>query len=128
MAHTKSATDHVCGSDLSPDESRVHVESIFKDDKDREVFLKTLGEACVSWGWKAHGFVLMGNHYHLLTETTRHTLVREQGRARKLLVEGTRRLGMASLSGGMTWQRYARTMGSDADTGGNALAGWAIGV
>ena len=76
MAHTKSATDHVCGSDLSPDESRVHVESIFKDDKDREVFLKTLGEACVSWGWKAHGFVLMGNHYHLLIETMRPTLVK----------------------------------------------------
>ena len=53
-----------------------HLEAIFKDDKDREIFLKTLEQACVSSGWKAHSFVLMGNHYHLLIETTRATLVK----------------------------------------------------
>ncbi|MCK9589516.1 MAG: transposase [Terrimicrobiaceae bacterium] len=53
-----------------------HLESIFEDDKDREVFLKTLEETCVSSGWQAHSFVLMGNHYHLLIETTRPTLVK----------------------------------------------------
>ncbi len=53
-----------------------HLEAIFQDEKDREVFLKTLGETCVSSGWKAHSFVLMGNHYHLLMETTRATLVK----------------------------------------------------
>jgi len=53
-----------------------HLEAIFKDDKDREVFLETLEEACVSSGWEAHSFVLMGNHYHLLIETTRPTLVK----------------------------------------------------
>lgn len=53
-----------------------HLEAIFKDDKDREIFVKTLEEACVSAGWKAHSFVLMGNHYHLLIETTRATLVK----------------------------------------------------
>jgi len=53
-----------------------HLESIFKDDKDREVFLKTLEEACISSGWKTHSFVLMSNHYHLLIETTRPTLVK----------------------------------------------------
>ena len=53
-----------------------HLEPIFKDDKDREVFLKTLGEACISSGRKAHSFVLMSNHYHLLIEMTRPTLVK----------------------------------------------------
>jgi REP element-mobilizing transposase RayT len=53
-----------------------HLEAIFRDDKDREVFLKTLEESCLSSGWLAHGFVLMGNHYHLLIETTRPTLVK----------------------------------------------------
>lgn len=53
-----------------------HLESIFKDDKDREVFLKTLEEASVSSGWAVHSFVLMGNHYHLLIETVRPTLVK----------------------------------------------------
>lgn len=53
-----------------------HLEPIFQDEKDRETFLKTFGNTCVSAGWKAHSFVLMGNHYHLLIETTRATLVK----------------------------------------------------
>jgi len=44
-------------------------ESIYRDDRDREVFLKTLGEACKKTGWRVHSFVLMGNHFHLLLET-----------------------------------------------------------
>ena len=53
-----------------------HLEPIFEDDRDREVFFKTLEETCVSSGWRAHSFVLMSNHYHLLIETTRPTLVK----------------------------------------------------
>lgn len=52
------------------------MEAIALDDDDRELFLKTLGEASISSGWKVHGFVLMGNHYHLLIETRRPTLVK----------------------------------------------------
>jgi putative transposase len=53
-----------------------HLENIFRDDKDREVFVKTLGETCESSGWVVHSFVLMRNHYHLLIETSRSTLVK----------------------------------------------------
>ena len=52
------------------------LEAIFRDDRDREIFLRTLAEACVSSGWKVHSFVLMGNHYHLLIETSRATFVK----------------------------------------------------
>ena len=44
-------------------------EAIFRNDEDRELFLRTLGEACAKTGWKIHSYVLMGNHYHLLLET-----------------------------------------------------------
>lgn len=50
-------------------------EAIFRDDKDCEIFLDTLGEACSRTGWRVHAFVLMGNHYHLLLETPRANLV-----------------------------------------------------
>jgi putative transposase len=52
------------------------LEKIFEDDVDRETFLKTLGEASKSSGWITHSFILMNNHYHLLIETSRPTLVK----------------------------------------------------
>lgn len=48
---------------------------IYKDDKDREIFLKTLWECCKQSGWIIHAYVLMGNHYHLLIETPEANLV-----------------------------------------------------
>ncbi len=53
-----------------------HLEPIFKDDTDRELFTKTLRETCESSGWVVHSFVYMANHYHLLIETSRPTLVK----------------------------------------------------
>ena len=50
-------------------------EAIFRDHRDRERFLATLGEACEKTGWRVHAFVLMGNHYHLLVETPEANLV-----------------------------------------------------
>ena len=50
-------------------------EDIFWGDRDCEMFLDTLGEACGRCGWKAHAFALMGNHYHLLLETPEANLV-----------------------------------------------------
>lgn len=50
-------------------------EAVFRDDKDREMFLDTLEEACARTGWQAHAFCLMGNHYHLLIETPEANLV-----------------------------------------------------
>lgn len=53
-----------------------HLEDIFRDEIDRGLFIKTLEETCQSSGWIVHSFVLMRNHYHLLIETQRPTLVK----------------------------------------------------
>lgn len=50
-------------------------EEIFKDDKDRERFLETLGEVCARTGWQVHALCLMGNHFHLVVETPQGNLV-----------------------------------------------------
>jgi REP element-mobilizing transposase RayT len=50
-------------------------EAIFKDDQDREVFLKTLGECCVKTDWQVHALCLMSNHFHLVLETPKANLV-----------------------------------------------------
>jgi REP element-mobilizing transposase RayT len=50
-------------------------QTVFRDGRDNETFLDTLGEACVRCGWRVHAFVLMGNHYHLLIETPEPNLV-----------------------------------------------------
>src|SRR4051812_36811841 len=49
-------------------------EAIYEDEKDRQVFLKTLGEACAKTGWDIHAFVLMSNHFHLVMETPQPNL------------------------------------------------------
>jgi putative transposase len=50
-------------------------EEIFRDDKDRELFLATLAEACAKAGWQVHAYCLMGNHFHLVVETPKGNLV-----------------------------------------------------
>jgi putative transposase len=50
-------------------------EPIFQNDADRELFLKTLAQACEKTGWRGHAYVLMLNHYHLLLETPDPNLV-----------------------------------------------------
>lgn len=50
-------------------------EAIFKDDKDRERFLETLGETCAKTGWQVYALCLMGNHFHLVVETPQGNLV-----------------------------------------------------
>jgi REP element-mobilizing transposase RayT len=50
-------------------------EEIFRDERDRQLFLRTLGEACTRSGWRVHGWVLMTNHYHLFLETPEANLV-----------------------------------------------------
>ena len=43
--------------------------------KDRELFVKTLGEACETTDWQVHAWCLMRNHFHLVIETPRANLV-----------------------------------------------------
>ena len=50
-------------------------EAIFKDDRDRELFLETLGEACGKTDWQVHAWCLMPNHFHLVVETPKGNLV-----------------------------------------------------
>lgn len=48
---------------------------VFGSVPDRELWLKTLGEAMERTGWQAHAWVLMDTHYHLLLETPEPNLV-----------------------------------------------------
>ena len=50
-------------------------EPIFKDDRDREAFLETLGQCCRRTGWLVHALCLMPNHFHLVVETPQPNLV-----------------------------------------------------
>jgi len=50
-------------------------EAIFKDDVDRQDFLKTLAETCQKTGFEVHAYCLMGNHFHLVVETPEANLV-----------------------------------------------------
>ena len=50
-------------------------EEIVRGVEDRELFVKTLGEACVKSGWEVHAWCLMTNHFHLVVETPLGNLV-----------------------------------------------------
>src|SRR6266403_4793143 len=52
-----------------------HRQDIFRSNKDRELFLKTLGGACAKTDWQVHAFCLMNNHFHLVVETPKGNLV-----------------------------------------------------
>lgn len=91
-----------------------HLEAIFKDDVDREIFLKTLDETCRSAGWVVHSFVLMGNHYHLLIETQRPTLVKGMQFLNSTYTQ--RYNGKHKTRGHLFQGRYKAQMGSTLDT------------
>jgi putative transposase len=46
-------------------------EPIFNDDKDRTLFMETLGEACRKTDWQLHVWCLMSNHFHLVAKMPR---------------------------------------------------------
>ena len=50
-------------------------EAIYKNDVDRQDFVKTLAEACQKTGWQVHAYCLMSNHFHLVVETPLANLV-----------------------------------------------------
>jgi putative transposase len=47
---------------------------IFDDDRDRKIFLKTVGEMSERFEMSVYAYVLMGNHYHLMVQTERANL------------------------------------------------------
>ena len=48
---------------------------IYRDDVDRQDYVKALAEACQKADWQVHAYCLMGNHFHLVVETPRGNLV-----------------------------------------------------
>lgn len=50
-------------------------EPIVFSDEDRELFVKTLSDACTRSGWEVFAWVLMDNHYHLVFRTPQANLV-----------------------------------------------------
>jgi putative transposase len=42
---------------------------VYKDDRDREIFLSTLDKVNKRYNWLCHAYCLMDNHFHLLVET-----------------------------------------------------------
>ncbi len=65
---------------------------IFKDDQDRETFLKILALVNKRYHWLCHAYCLMDNHYHLMIETP----------------DGNLSLGMRQLNGVYTQARNKR--------------------
>jgi len=49
--------------------------AVFRDAADRELFLRTLAEACRKTDWQVHAYCLMSNHFHLVVETPKGNLV-----------------------------------------------------
>ena len=50
-------------------------EPIFRDDQDRQWFIRTLAEACGKTGWQVLALCFMPNHFHVVIETPRGNLV-----------------------------------------------------
>jgi putative transposase len=48
---------------------------VFRDDTTKAAFEACVFDACRRFGWVLHGFVVMGNHYHLAVETPTGNLV-----------------------------------------------------
>jgi putative transposase len=42
---------------------------IYRDDIDRQNWLRVLGDVCKRHNWRSYAFCQMGNHYHLVVET-----------------------------------------------------------
>ncbi len=51
-------------------------QSIFKDDQDRQQFLRTLKRITDRYRWVFHAYCLMKNHYHLVVETPQGNLAK----------------------------------------------------
>ncbi len=50
--------------------------AVYRDDRDRQRFLETLGEAVAQYGLRMYAYCLMPNHYHLIVNTPRGNLSR----------------------------------------------------
>ena len=54
--------------------------TVFRDQADHQKFIEILGRVATVFGWRVHAWVLMGNHFHLLLQTTEANLSRSMQR------------------------------------------------
>jgi REP element-mobilizing transposase RayT len=63
-------------------------QDIYICDRDREVYLATLGEVVIKKGWSCLAYCLMDNHVHLLIRTPEANLGAGMGRLHTLYAQG----------------------------------------
>lgn len=51
-------------------------EDIYRDDEDREAWLRVFAGVCERYNWRCHAYCLMPNHYHVVVETSEANLSR----------------------------------------------------
>ncbi len=51
-------------------------EDIYRDDEDREAWLRVFAGVCERYNWRCHAYCLMPNHYHVVVETPEANLSR----------------------------------------------------
>src|SRR3954447_25267781 len=49
--------------------------TVFLSDKDRQLFLEELDEACAKTDWQVHAWCLLPNQFHIVVETPKANLV-----------------------------------------------------
>ena len=57
---------------------------VFCEEADHQKFVKILGDVATVFRWRVHAWVLMGNHFHLLLQTTEANLSRSMQRLNQL--------------------------------------------
>jgi putative transposase len=78
-------------------------EDNFRDDVDRASFLDLLGRKIAQQHWRLCAYCLMGNHYHLLIETTE----RNSTRGMQRLNRSTRKASTGATDGWATCSKVA---------------------
>ena len=61
---------------------------IFIDDHDRRRFISLLRQTATRCSWLCHAYCLMGNHYHVVVETTQASLAAGMRRVNGLYAQG----------------------------------------
>ena len=96
-------------------------EPIFHDDLDRQRFLDTLAETCAKTDWQVHAWCLMGNHFHLVVETTQSG----RGSIDNFFIRGARKVSMRPGLGGQSVRRVGiRAFGAVGLAGPDAKCGF----
>ncbi len=75
---------------------------IFKDDRDREIFLSVLGTVVKRYNWLCHAYCLMDNHYHVMIETLEANLSAGMRQLNGVYPEKKRKRGLPLTRGSLS--------------------------